>query len=283
MKTNEMFNHGPVFSAELFPPKRSGNLEGVIRALKGIKPLNPDYVSITYGAGGDGAETTADVASVAKDAFDIETVAHMTCVNMTEEKLDLQIEILKRKNIENILVLRGDVTENSRFYGFTHANELAFYIKKNYPEFNLLGACYPEKHPEANSLAEDIDNLKRKVDCGVSMLVTQLFYDNDAFYRFRDEVRAKGIFLPVEAGIMPIHSHKMVEKTVSLSNASVPEKLKKVIASETEEEIYDRGVEYAEEQIEDLLKNGVDGIHLYTMNRVDVATRIFERFKGVRG
>ncbi|MCQ2602525.1 MAG: methylenetetrahydrofolate reductase [Clostridia bacterium] len=248
MKTNELFGLKPVFSAEVFPPKRSGNLEGVIRALKGIQPLHPDYVSITYGAGGDGAETTADVASIAKDAFDIETVAHMTCVNMTLEKLENQIEILKRKSIENILVLRGDITENSKFYEFKHANELAFYIKSHYPEFNLLGACYPEKHPEAKSIDEDIDNLKRKIDAGVSMLVTQLFFDNDKFLSFRDKVRAKGIFVPIEAGIMPIFNHKMVEKTVRLSSSSIPCDFEKILAVETDEELYDKGIKYILEQ-----------------------------------
>ncbi len=282
MKTNELFGLKPVFSAEVFPPKRSGNLEGVIRALKGIQPLHPDYVSITYGAGGDGAETTADVASIAKDAFDIETVAHMTCVNMTLEKLENQLEILKRKSIENILVLRGDITENSKFYEFKHANELAFYIKSHYPEFNLLGACYPEKHPEAKSIDEDIVNLKRKIDAGVSMLVTQLFFDNDKFLTFRDKVRANGIFVPIEAGIMPIFNHKMVEKTVRLSSSSIPCDFEKILAVETDEELYDKGIEYAINQIGNLLDEGVDGIHLYTMNKADVAKIIFDNFESVR-
>ena len=166
MKTCDLFKHKKlVLSAEVFPPKKTGNLEGVIRALKSIKSVGPDFVSVTYGAGGEGADTTADVASIAIDAFGINTVAHMTAVNMTVGKLESQVEMLSRKGIENILVLRGDVCPTSRFFDFHHASDLAEYLSTRHPEFNLIGACYPEKHPEAKTLEEDIDNLKRKIDC----------------------------------------------------------------------------------------------------------------------
>ncbi|MEG2541079.1 MAG: methylenetetrahydrofolate reductase [Clostridia bacterium] len=282
MKTNEMFGDKPIFSAELFPPKKSGNLEGVIRALRDIAPLKPNFVSITYGAGGEGAETTADVASIAKDAFNLETVAHMTAVNMTIDKLETQLEILKRKEIENILVLRGDITANSCFYNFKHASDLALYIKTHHPDFNLIGACYPEKHQEATSLDQDIDNLKIKVDCGISQLITQLFYDNQSFYVFREKLAKAHIFLPLEAGIMPIASRTTVTKTVALSGAKLPSKLQKIVENQNDDELKENGINFAIEQIGDLIANGVQGIHLYTMNKAEIATRIFSAFKELR-
>lgn len=282
MKTNKLFEKRLIFSAELFPPKKSGNLEGVIRALRDIKNINPDFVSITYGAGGHGGETTADVASIAKDAFDFETVAHLTCVNLTKDKLESELEILRRKNIENILVLRGDIAKDTKFYDFNFANELAYYLSKNHPEFNLLGACYPEKHPQAQNLDTDIDNLKRKVDCGVTQLITQLFYDNECFYEFREKLRKANISVPLQAGIMPLTSKKVTTKIVELCGAKIPSNLNKIIVQSKDDELYQNGIDYAINQIEDLRQNRVDGIHLYTMNKADVAVKIFEHFNAYR-
>lgn len=281
MKTCDLFKHKKlVLSAEVFPPKKTGNLEGVIRALKSIKSVGPDFVSVTYGAGGEGADTTADVASIAIDAFGINTVAHMTAVNMTVGKLESQVEMLSRKGIENILVLRGDVCPTSRFFDFHHASDLAEYLSTRHPEFNLIGACYPEKHPEAKTLEEDIDNLKRKIDCGVTHLITQLFLDNDKFFRFLDLTSKKGIYVPIEAGIMPMFSAKTLEHSVSLSDASVPAEFLKLKAdSPDEKEFFERGISLAVKQIDSLIKGGAKGIHLYTMNKGEIAERILPKFK----
>lgn len=281
MKTCDLFKHKKlVLSAEVFPPKKTGNLEGVIRALKSIKSVCPDFVSVTYGAGGEGADTTADVASIAIDAFGINTVAHMTAVNMTVGKLESQVEMLSRKGIENILVLRGDVCPTSRFFDFHHASDLAEYLSTRHPEFNLIGACYPEKHPEAKTLEEDIDNLKRKIDCGVTHLITQLFLDNDKFFRFLDLTSKKGINVPIEAGIMPMFSAKTLEHSVSLSDASVPAEFLKLKADNPDEkEFFERGISLAVKQIDSLIKGGAKGIHLYTMNKGEIAERILPKFK----
>ena len=281
MKTCDLFKQKKlVLSAEVFPPKKTGNLEGVIRALKSIKSVGPDFVSVTYGAGGEGADTTADVASIAIDAFGINTVAHMTAVNMTVGKLESQVEMLSRKGIENILVLRGDVCPTSRFFDFHHASDLAEYLSTRHPEFNLIGACYPEKHPEAKTLEEDIDNLKRKIDCGVTHLITQLFLDNDKFFRFLDLTSKKGINVPIEAGIMPMFSAKTLEHSVSLSDASVPaEFLKLKEENPDEKDFFERGISLAVKQIDSLIKGGAKGIHLYTMNKGEIAERILPKFK----
>ena len=281
MKTCDLFKQKKlVLSAEVFPPKKTGNLEGVIRALKSIKSVGPDFVSVTYGAGGEGADTTADVASIAIDAFGINTVAHMTAVNMTVGKLESQVEMLSRKGIENILVLRGDVCPTSRFFDFHHASDLAEYLSTRHPEFNLIGACYPEKHPEAKTLEEDIDNLKRKIDCGVTHLITQLFLDNDKFFRFLDLTSKKGINVPIEAGIMPMFSAKTLEHSVSLSDASVPAEFLKLKADNPDEkEFFERGISLAVKQIDSLINGGAKGIHLYTMNKGEIAERILPKFK----
>ncbi len=284
MKTGEIFSNKKfVMSAEVFPPKTSGSIEVVVRALKDIQKLNPDFVSITYGAGGNGAETAADVATIAHDAFDMQTVAHMTAVNMTEQKLEKEIEILRRKNIFNILVLRGDICDSSQFFNFRHANELALAIKKIAPEFNLIGACYPEKHPESKNIDEDIDNLKRKVDSGIEHLITQMFFDNEKFYTFLNKLKQQNINLPVEAGIMPIVNETQVSRIVALSNASIPQNLQTLFdENKNSPYFFEQGINFAIKQIEDLHQNGVDGIHLYTMNKGKVATRIFNHFEGAR-
>lgn len=271
-----------VMSAEVFPPKKNGMLEGVIRTLKEIKPLNPDYISITYGANGSGGMTTADVASVAIDALDMKAVAHLTAVNLTTEMLEERLEMFERKGITSILTLRGDIVPESRFYDFKHASELASYIKKNHPHFELLGACYPEGHQESKSLDEDLKMIKHKVDCGVSHLVTQLFFDNDTFYEFRDKKEAMGIEATVSAGIMPITNSTQVERIVKMCGVQIPSKFSKMVANYQGDDLYKAGVDYAIEQIQDLIDNGVRGIHLYTMNKGDIATKIFRHFEGIR-
>lgn len=271
-----------VMSAEVFPPKRNGMLEGVIRALKELRPLSPDFVSVTYGAGGTGSDTTADVASIAIDAFELPTVAHMTAVNMTVEKLESQIEVFKRKGIESILTLRGDIVEGSTFYDFRHASDLAAYIKKRYPEFHLIGACYPEGHYQAESLDKDIENLKIKLDAGVEHLITQLFFDNRSFYDFTERLGKQNIGVTVSAGIMPITTSAQVSRTVSMCGAQIPSEFAKMIAMNEGEDLYRAGIDYAIAQIRDLYENDARGIHLYTMNKGAVAKEVFHACADLR-
>ena len=281
MNIRPLFDKKTVFSAEVFPPKKSGTMEGVIRALRKIAALDPDFISITCGAGGNGGATTSDVCSVAVDAFDLNAVAHFTCVNMTKAHCVEELETLERKGIDNILVLRGDVGEQSRFFDFRHADELAAFILKTYPACNLIGACYPEGHVEADSLETDVDNLKRKIDAGVTHLISQLFFDNAKFYRFRELAAKRGIAVPIEAGIMPVLNAAQIKRMVSMCGASIPYELSRIIAlcGDDGAAMERAGIDYAVGQIEDLLAHGVDGIHLYSMNRGDVAETVFGRVR----
>lgn len=281
MNIRPLFDRKTVFSVEVFPPKKSGTMENVIRALRKIASLSPDFVSITCGAGGNGGATTSDVCSVAVDAFDLNAVAHFTCVNMTAAHCLEELEILSRKGIDNILVLRGDVGEQSRFYEFAHADKLAAFIKANRPEFNLIGACYPEGHVEADSLEADVDNVRRKVDAGVTHLITQLFFDNRKFFAFRELAAKKGVGVPVEAGVMPVLHAEQIKRMVEMCGASIPYELSRIIALYGGEPagMETAGIDYAAAQIEDLLREGVDGIHLYSMNRADAAETIWRRVR----
>jgi methylenetetrahydrofolate reductase (NADPH) len=268
-------------SVEVFPPKKEGHLEGVIRALKGIREINPDFVSITYGANGAGSDKTADVASVAIDAFGMKVLAHLTAVNMTLEKLESLVETYRRKNVKNLLVLRGDIAPDSQFFDFKYANELALYIKKHYPDFTLIGACYPSGHPEAKSLDDDIDIMRLKTDSGIDAFITQLFLDNDAYYDFINKIHQKNINYPISAGIMPIINNAQIGRVVSMCGAPMPSKFAKMVANNTEN-LYNAGIGYAIEQIDDLIKQGHTNIHLYSMNKAEIAIKVFEKFEHIR-
>ena len=268
-----------LMSAEVFPPKRTGEFESIIRTLRKLKEeVKPDYISVTYGANGKGAETTADAASVAIDAFDFETVAHMTAVNMTREKLDELLDIFLRKGVDSILTLRGDVREDSRFYDFAHANELAAYIKNKYPQFCLLGACYVEGHPESKNIQEDLDVIQKKLDSGIEHFITQMFFDNRYFYDFMDKALARGMKFSVEAGIMPITNAKQIGRSINMSGATLPAAFEKLVTDDPDL-MFERGTAYAIDQIKDLRKNGVKGVHLYTMNSVKTAATIFDALR----
>lgn len=268
-----------IMSAEVFPPKKSGEFESIIRTLRKLKEeVSPDYISVTYGANGKGALTTADAASVAIDAFDFETVAHVTSVNMTKEKLEEMIEMFRHKGVDSILTLRGDIRDDSVFYDFSHANELAAYIKKNYPEFFLMGACYVEGHPESKSISEDLDVIQKKLDSGIEHFITQMFFDNRYYYDFMDKVLARGMNISVEAGIMPITNSKQIGRSINMSGATLPDSFKEIV-SDDPDVMFERGTDYAIEQILDLRKNGVKGVHLYTMNNVRTSAKIFDALR----
>lgn len=280
MKITNIFNNEKtVFSFEVFPPKKTSPIESVFSKLEDICSLNPDFVSVTYGAGGIGGHSrTCEIASKIKNDFKIESVAHLTCVNSTKAEVDAELEDFKLNGIENILALRGDYIPNTEpKKDFIFASDLCSYIKSK-GDFDIAGACYPEVHLEAENEVEDVLNLKKKVDAGASHLISQLFFDNSAFYRFIQRTKIAGINVPIEAGIMPVTNKSQIERMVSMCGASLPAKFSKIMQKyeNKPDALRDAGIAYAVEQIVDLIANGVDGIHLYTMNNPYVARKISE-------
>lgn len=285
MKITDLFtiSKKTVFSFEVFPPKKDSPIESVYSKLEEISALKPDFISVTYGAGGTvGHSRTCEIASKIKYDFGIETVAHLSCVNNSREDIDKNLIDLKNNGIENILALRGDYIEGAvPKTDFRYASDLCEYInsKTEFKDFfDLGGACYPEVHGEAKNEIEDIFNLKTKVDSGASHLISQLFFDNNAFYRFVERAKIARIDVPIEAGIMPITNKSQITRMVSMSGASLPAKFSKILQKyeNKPEALRDAGIAYAVEQIMDLIANGVDGIHLYTMNNPYVAAKITE-------
>lgn len=285
MRIPELFEKKkPVFSLEIFPPKRKANIDSIYETAKQLTVCHPDFISVTYGAGGSLVNNfTCEIASTIKKRFGIETVAHLTCINSSREDVKEMIGRFQQADIENVLTLRGDIIPGQEMkHDFEHANELAIEVQRKCNDnLEILGACYPEGHYESKSLDEDIQNLKYKIGAGVKVLITQLFFDNQLFYEFMGKCRMAGIKVPVSAGIMPIVNSKQIERTVALSGASLPHDFTKMIGlyEHDPDKLFEAGIEYASNQIRDLIKNGVDGIHLYTMNNPKVAMMVYENIK----
>lgn len=279
MKTPDLFKQKTVLSFEVFPPKKTTPVQTIYDALDSLKELSPDFISVTYGAGGSkNSATTLDIASKIKNDYQIESVAHMPCLYLTKTSVLKQLEDFKANGIENILALRGDRIPDLEPCGdFHHASDLVSFIKEH-GDFNIIGACYPEGHTESDSILTDIKNLKLKVDAGVSHLVTQLFFDNKYFYRFRERAALAGIHCPIEAGIMPVVNKKQIERMVTLCGVNLPRKFTSMMEKYENNPIAmrDAGIAYAVNQIVDLISEGVDGIHLYTMNNPYIAQKICE-------
>lgn len=281
MKITDIFKdkNRAVLSFEVFPPKKTSPIESVYSKLEEICDIKPDFISVTYGAGGTGEHgRTCEIASKIKNELGIESVAHLTCVNSSKTDIDAVLEDFKAHNIENILALRGDYTENAVLKkDFIYASDLCEYIRSR-GDFDIGGACYPEGHLEATDEVSDILNLRKKVEAGAQHLISQLFFDNSVFYRFTERAKIAGINVPIEAGIMPVTNKNQIEKMVSLCGASLPAKFSKIMQKyeSKPEALRDAGIAYAAEQIVDLLANGVEGIHLYTMNNPYVARKISE-------
>ncbi len=269
----------PVLSFEVFPPKRDDGIEAVESAVKEMSFLPIDYMSVTYGAGGSNSKNTARVASYMKNTLSIPALAHLTCVANTKEDIRSKLDEYKRLGIENILTLRGDKPKDydgELFPGYKFASELVRAVKE-YGGFCVGGACYPECHPDSPDIDADVDNLKIKVDAGADFLVTQMFFDNDAFYSFRDKLVKKGITVPVTAGIMPLTSANQIKKMAILSGgASMPAKFVRMISKyqDNPEALRQAGIAYAVDQIADLVSNDADGIHVYTMNKPETAEKV---------
>lgn len=287
MNIAELFNKDKtVFSFEVFPPKKESGINTIYSTIEELKDLNPDFISVTYGAGGIGVAnaTTIDLCSLIKNKHGIETIAHLSCLYNTKESVDEILKQLKENNIDNILALRGDANPDFEVKkDFKYASELTDYIMSKNEGFHVSGACYPEVHQEAENLVVDIKNLKKKVDAGADHLISQLFFDNRVFYDFIEKARIAGIDVPIEAGIMPVTNKKQIERMVSMCGASIPAKLSKVLQKFGDDPIAmrDAGIAYSVNQIIDLTANGVDGVHIYTMNDPYVARKITESVSNI--
>jgi methylenetetrahydrofolate reductase (NADPH) len=268
-------------SFEVFPPKKKEALESIKETAVSLTKLKPDFISVTFGAGGTTQSYTAEIAEAIEENGTT-SLAHLTCVRSTKEALEDTISDLKKRNIKNVLALRGDFPkdaaegENVFPSGYTHASDLVKLLKNE--GMCVGGACYPEGHPESASRETDIDSLKYKVDAGVDFLTTQMFFDNDMLYSFLYRLQSAGIHVPVLAGIMPITNANQVSRMVDLSNAYIPRKLLSICDRfrDSPDAMMQAGIAYATDQIIDLISNGVRGIHIYTMNKPEIAGAIIK-------
>lgn len=279
-------NNNVGWTFEVLPPKRTANVSSIYMALAELKKLKPDFISVTYGAGGsENCQATVEIANAVQNNYQMEAAAHLPCIGLTRQDVENQLAKFEEIGVKKILALRGDNPASGIIKpgDFAHASDLVEFIRSKNYDLNILAACYPETHYEAKSPEEDINNLKIKVDAGVDGLVSQLFFSNEYFYDFIDRIRAKQINVPVEAGIMPVINCKQIERMVSLCKVKLPKKFTDVMSkfSDNKEAMMEIGIAYAADQIIDLVANGVDGIHLYTMNNPNVALRIFEAVKNV--
>ena len=267
-------------SFEVFPPKTDDAYDSVKTATEEIAKLSPAFMSVTYGAGGGTSRYTLDIARNIKERFGVESLAHLTCVSSTRETVRARIEDIKAAGVENIMALRGDIPQNMlgedrSLWQYRHAIELVREIKEA-GDFCVGGACYPEVHPESASQKEDIRFLKEKVDAGCEFLTTQMFFDNNLLYNFLYKIREAGITVPVIAGIMPITNAKQVERAIKLSGSFMPQRFKSIVDKfgQDANAMKQAGIAYATDQIIDLFANGVTNVHVYSMNKPDVARTI---------
>ena len=274
----------PVLSFEIFPPKHGTALENIDETLVILSELKPDFISVTFGAGGSSNNNrTIELAKKIKHEYHIEPVVHLTCLTYSKAEIDEFSQILLENDLKNVLALRGDRNPDILpKEDFKHANELTAYLKSK-GDFCVGGACYPECHPESVNRVEEMRHLKAKVDAGDEFLLSQLFFENDMFYSFLEDCRIAGIEVPVTPGIMPVINKAQIERMVTLCGASLPKRFRKIMNryENDKEALFDAGMAYALSQIIDLLANDVDGIHLYTMNNPVVARRICEGIRNL--
>jgi methylenetetrahydrofolate reductase (NADH) len=275
MRIDEIIAAGrePVFSFEFFPPKTEDGERNLFDALEALRPLEPSFVSVTWGAGGSTREKTIAIVSRIRETHGLEAMAHFTCVGATTEDLYAALREMRDAGIDNVLTLRGDPPHGQERFvategGLSYASELTKLAAESY-DFCLVGACYPEVHPEATDLATDLAHLRAKVDAGVRVLITQLFFDNAAYFRFVEQARVAGIEVPIIPGIMPITNADQIKRFTSLCGATIPEPLLEALEQRRDEpeSVAELGVAYATLQCAELLACGAPGIHFYTLNR----------------
>ena len=278
---SQLYRQKPcVFSIECFPPKQTTKFAAMQDTLRRMKALDPDFISVTYGAGGSaGGVSSVQVASFLKNELGIQPLAHVLCMGSDRQKAAAQLEALRAAGVRDVLALRGDRTPlRPESPDFHHACDLMDFIRDTAPDISFAGACYPEGHPEAESLAADVANLRHKQQAGASHLVSQLFFDNGKYYRFLNMARKAGVTLPISAGVMPIVRRSQIERTVALSSASLPSAFTRMISrwQDDPQSLYQAGIESAVEPLRDLIEGGADGVHLYARNDAGVAAAVYD-------
>jgi methylenetetrahydrofolate reductase (NADPH) len=285
MKIKDMFlKTRPTISFEVFPPKSTYSLDSIFKTIDELKDLDPDFISVTYGAGGSEANLTTEIASRIKNEYNIESIAHLTCITSDRESIIKNLADLKANNIENILALRGDVPAGyDKPFHYQNAVQLIEEIKR-FDDFSIGGAAYPEGHLEAINHVSDLKYLKTKVDCGLDFLITQLFFDNEIFYQFKEKLELLNIDIPVIAGIFPVVNLNQIRRVQEMTQSHLPKKFLNIINryEHNPEALKEAGIAYATDQIIDLLSSGVDGIHIYTMNKPNNTRKIMESIKTIR-
>ena len=291
MKLSELFTTDRLsISFEVFPPKNDTSFESVKRATEEIAALRPSFMSVTYGAGGGTSRYTLEIAKNIKEQYGVPTLAHLTCVSSTKETVHNKIQEIREAGIQNIMALRGDLTpelekSNRSEWAYRHAVDLIRDIKESCSDFCIGGACYPEIHPESTNQKEDIKYLKEKVDAGCSFLTTQMFFDNNLLYNFLYKIREAGITVPVIPGVMPITNGNQIERAIKLSGSFMPQRFKSLVDKfgATPAAMKQAGIAYATDQIIDLFANGITNVHVYSMNKPDVAAQIKANLSDILG
>jgi len=290
MKLSTLFSDKLSLSFEVFPPKTDSSFESVKFATEEIAKLRPSFMSVTYGAGGGTSEYTLEIAKNIKNTYSVPTLAHLTCVSSTRETVRDRLSSMKEAGIENVMALRGDLTpelmgtDRSK-WDYRYAVDLIRDIKESGYDFCIGGACYPEIHPESTNQNEDIKYLKEKVDAGCSFLTTQMFFDNNLLYNFLYKIREAGITVPVIPGIMPITNANQIERAIRLSGSFIPQRFKSLVDKfgSSPDAMKQAGIAYATDQIIDLFANGIKNVHVYSMNKPDVAQKIQSNLSDIIG
>ena len=291
MKLTKLFGREELsLSFEVFPPKTDTSFESVKHATEEIAKLHPSFMSVTYGAGGGTSRYTLEIAKNIKEHYNVPTLAHLTCVSSTKETVKKKIEELKAAGIENVMALRGDLTPeleaaDRSLWTYRHAVDLVRELRESGADFCIGGACYPEIHPESTNQKEDIKYLKEKVDAGCNFLTTQMFFDNNLLYNFLYKIREAGITVPVIPGIMPITNGNQIERAIKLSGSFMPQRFKSLVDKfgTTPAAMKQAGIAYATDQIIDLFANGITNVHVYSMNKPDVAAAIQNNLSDILG
>ncbi len=286
MKLTEIYEkkQNKVISFEIFPPKKDEELEHIDDTLAILAECKPDFISVTFGAGGSSNNNkTIEIARKIKDDYKIEPVVHLTGMCYDKQEIDAFAKAIADAGIENIMALRGDANPNAAPKGvFPHASDLTAYLRENY-DFCISGACYPEIHPDSPDRVSEIRNLKKKVDAGATVLLSQLFFDNEMFYRFTEDCAIAGIDVPITPGIMPVTKGAQIKRMVELCGATLPERYERIIRrfENNPDALFDAGMAYCVSQIIDLMASGTDGVHIYTMNNTRIARTICDSIRNI--
>ncbi len=286
MKIKDILSENTLsLSFEVFPPKTETAFDSVKCAVEEIAKLRPSFMSVTYGAGGGTSRYTLDIAKNIKEMYGVPTLAHLTCVSSTKATVKEKIREIREYGIENVMALRGDIPEGGCVHDYEHAIDLIHELREACPDFCIGGACYPEVHPESANQKEDIKRLCEKVDAGCDFLTTQMFFDNNLLYNFLYKIREAGITVPVIPGIMPITNSNQIERAIKLSGSFMPRRFVSLVDKfgDSPRAMMQAGIAYATDQIIDLYANGITNVHVYSMNKPEVAAKIRDNLSDILG